>query len=97
MSSTAVDRPPVNASYFCHIVESWQPPAPPATNRTINVYSNAPYIVLTLDSQPVGDDYYVSDEPRLCGGSTAPRLLSSVSVSCCGGAGCVHIGVVARL
>lgn len=37
-----------------HILESWEAnPSDPSANRTINVYSNAPYISLVLNGAPV--------------------------------------------
>lgn len=47
-------RPPVpGTNDFVHIVESWQPPAS-GTTRAINVYSNAPYVKLSVNGQTVG-------------------------------------------
>ena len=57
MSTDDAGRPPLspaNTSTFVHIVESWQPPAPGKAARTINVYSNAPAVRLSVNGAKVG-------------------------------------------
>jgi hypothetical protein len=53
ISIGAADRPPLPASttsVFIHIVESWKAnPADPSSNRTLNVYSNAPFVALSVN------------------------------------------------
>ena len=50
ISTSDAGRPALAAptAAFAHIVEAWQAPVPPATSRTIHVYSNAPWARLTL-------------------------------------------------
>jgi len=46
-------RPPLpGTAYFCHIVEAWRP-NPSSSTRTINVYSNAPLVRLSLNGVAV--------------------------------------------
>ena len=48
-------RPPLpNTGLFVHIVESWQAPPPPKTNRSITVYTNAPTVALSVNGARVG-------------------------------------------
>ena len=57
VSTDDAGRPPLspaNTSTFVHIVESWQPPAPGKAARTINVYSNAPAVRLSVNGAKVG-------------------------------------------
>lgn len=57
MSTDDAGRPPLspaNTSTFVHIVESWQPPAPGKAARTVNVYSNAPAVRLSVNGAKVG-------------------------------------------
>jgi len=56
ISTSDAARPPLPASvssYFCHIVEAWQPPAAGKTTRDIHVYTNAPYVNLLVNNQVV--------------------------------------------
>lgn len=45
-------RPPLTsatANTTVHLVETWAPPAPPHTTRTLHVYSSAPFVALLLN------------------------------------------------
>ena len=49
VSMGAADRPPIPSTAFTvHILEAWRP-HPTSPNRTINVYSNAPTVSLSLN------------------------------------------------
>lgn len=54
IAGSSPDRPPVPTTYFSHIVESWQA-NPSSSSRTVNLYSNAPLVGLTLNGAPVLD------------------------------------------
>jgi len=57
ISTDDAGRPPLpapNTSTFVHIVESWQAPAPGMPGRTINIYSNAPSVRLSVNGAEVG-------------------------------------------
>ncbi len=47
--------PPTTTAFFVHIVEAWQPANSNSSGgtRTINVYSNAPFVRLSLNGAPV--------------------------------------------
>lgn len=56
VSATDPGRPPLppsTTSTFVHIVEAWRP-SPTSPNRTINVYTNAPYVSLSLNGVGIG-------------------------------------------
>ena len=57
ISTTDAGRPPLPgpaAATHVHIVESWQPPAPPATTRIVHVYTSAPFAALAVNGVAVG-------------------------------------------
>jgi Glycoside hydrolase family 2 C-terminal domain 5/Glycosyl hydrolases family 2, TIM barrel domain/Glycosyl hydrolases family 2, sugar binding domain/Domain of unknown function (DUF4982)/Glycosyl hydrolases family 2 len=54
ISATSPDRIPSDpsvSSFFAHIVEAWQP-SPLVAYRIIHVYSNAPFVALSLNGVP---------------------------------------------
>jgi len=57
ISSSSPDRPPLTATAaanLVHIVETWKAnPSDPSKNRTIHVYTNAPWAMLTLNGKDV--------------------------------------------
>ncbi len=55
ISSSSPDRPPIaNTATVVHIVETWRAnPAAPAKNRTIHVYTSAPFASLALNGAAV--------------------------------------------
>lgn len=55
ISTSSPDRPPISASAtVCHIVETWKAnPSAPTKNRTIHVYTNAPFVSLALNGAAV--------------------------------------------
>ena len=48
-------RPPVSSDTTVRLVELWQPPSKAGVERNINVYSNAPYVRVSLNGVTIND------------------------------------------